>query len=349
MREAGSRGVGTQAVGLRSSQARARRSRVSACRPACRCRRRRPRRTGTRARGVQVVRREPPPPPSGEREVLLETVAQKVLDEHRQWVPPGSAERPRLNTKRAREESGSPGLRDEDEGCSAANGGACVLDILATRAVEESRAVGRSDEVVTLQQCKHLDRATHTLQCHEALTVRAHKRGYLMVVCGHNHQWVWCAHCCDCGLSTRGCIMPAHWMQRDAYDTGKRNHMQQHNETANKRFKIKEQQRRTNLKANNLVADKGFAYFSAVGTVTVSPSTGTPVSAAASGERYLGAPVLAAGKRMPSSVMRASPPRDASVQMLLHADSAELAHGAVDGGLGFYSTSAQASRDPDLL
>jgi hypothetical protein len=196
---------------------------------------------------------------------------------------------------------------------------------------------------------QHLDRATHTLQCHEALTVRAHKRGYLMVVCGHNHQWVWCAHCCDCGLSTRGCIMPAHWMQRDAYDTGKRNHMQQHNETANKRFKIKEQQRRTNLTANNLVADKGFAYFSAVGTVTVSPSTGTPVSAAASGERYLGAPVLAAGKRMPSSVMRASPPRDASVQMLLHADSAELAHGAVDGGLGFYSTSAQASRDPDLL
>ena len=95
-----------------------------------------------------------PPPPSGEREVLLETVAQKVLDEHRQWVPPGSAERPRLNTKRAREESGSPGLRDEDEGCSAANGGAGVLDILATRAVEESRAVGLSDEVVTLQQCK---------------------------------------------------------------------------------------------------------------------------------------------------------------------------------------------------
>ncbi len=38
-------------------------------------------------------------------------------------------------------------------------------------------------------------------------------------------------------------IQPAHWMQRDAYDTGKRNHMQQHNEIANKRFKIKEQQR----------------------------------------------------------------------------------------------------------
>jgi len=42
-----------------------------------------------------------------------------------------------------------------------------------------------------------------------------------MVACNHNHQWVWCVHCCDCGLSTRGCIMPAHWMQRDAYDTGK--------------------------------------------------------------------------------------------------------------------------------
>jgi len=40
--------------------------------------------------------------------------------------------------------------------------------------------------------------------------------------------------------------------------------MQQHNETANKRFKIKEQQRKTALCANSLVADKGFAYFSAV-------------------------------------------------------------------------------------
>jgi hypothetical protein len=35
--------------------------------------------------------------------------------------------------------------------------------------------------------------------------------------------------------------------------------------------------KRTNLTANNLVADKGFAYFSALGTVTVSPYTGSPV------------------------------------------------------------------------
>ena len=67
---------------------------------------------------------------------------------------------------------------------------------------------------------------------------------------------------CGCGCDTTGFTLSL--SQRDAYDTGKRNHMQQHNETANKRFKIKEQQRKTALCANSLVADKGFAYFSAV-------------------------------------------------------------------------------------
>jgi hypothetical protein len=111
---------------------------------------------------------------------------------------------------------------------------------------------------------QHLDKKTHTHQCHETLHIRPHKRGYLMVVCCRNHQWVWCERCCDCGLGSTGCMMPAHWMQRDAFDTGKRNHMQQHDEGANKRFKIREQQRKRTLSANTLVAEKGFACFSAI-------------------------------------------------------------------------------------
>lgn len=36
---------------------------------------------------------------------------------------------------------------------------------------------------------------------------------------------MWC-DCVDCG--TRGCTTASHWMERDSYDTGKRNHMQRH-------------------------------------------------------------------------------------------------------------------------
>lgn len=84
------------------------------------------------------------------------------------------------------------------------------------------------DPIVALHQCKHVDRTTKRMQCTAALHLRAHKRGYLAVACDAGHQWVWCAFCCDCSLGTRGCIMPAHWMERDSYDTGKRNHMQRH-------------------------------------------------------------------------------------------------------------------------
>jgi hypothetical protein len=65
------------------------------------------------------------------------------------YEPPGG-----LNSKRAREEDDCGGQRHEGEGFRAMGGDGGVLDILATRAVEESRAVGQSDEVVTLQQCK---------------------------------------------------------------------------------------------------------------------------------------------------------------------------------------------------
>ena len=86
----------------------------------------------------------------------------------------------------------------------------------------------RADHVVILHQCKHVDRTVKRTQCSAQLHLRPHKRGYLSVSCDAGHQWVWCAHCCDCGLGTRGCIMPAHWMERDSFDTGKRNHMQRH-------------------------------------------------------------------------------------------------------------------------
>ena len=84
------------------------------------------------------------------------------------------------------------------------------------------------EPIVTLHQCKHVDRTTKRMQCTAQLHLRPHKRGYLAVACDCGHQWVWCSHCCDCSLGTRGCIMPAHWMERDSFDTGKRNHMQRH-------------------------------------------------------------------------------------------------------------------------
>mmetsp|Transcript_13197 Transcript_13197/g.20713 ORF Transcript_13197/g.20713 Transcript_13197/m.20713 type:complete len:565 (+) Transcript_13197:74-1768(+) len=85
-----------------------------------------------------------------------------------------------------------------------------------------------SPPLVILHQCKHIDRTSERAQCSAPLHLREHKRGHLAVACEANHQWVWCPECCDCGLGTRGCIMPAHWMERDSFDTGKRNHMQRH-------------------------------------------------------------------------------------------------------------------------
>ena len=78
-----------------------------------------------------------------------------------------------------------------------------------------------------LQACKHTDRAKN--RCPEPLRVRPHKRGHLTAECAAGHQWVWCPLCCTCGkLGTNGCHKAAHWIERDCYDTGKRNHMQRH-------------------------------------------------------------------------------------------------------------------------
>ena len=43
-------------------------------------------------------------------------------------------------------------------------------------------------------------------------------------------QWVWCKLCCKCAgdkrpNQERGCTNKAHWFERDAFDTGRRNHL----------------------------------------------------------------------------------------------------------------------------
>jgi len=75
-----------------------------------------------------------------------------------------------------------------------------------------------------LKGCKHMDRCQN--RCSEPLRIRGHKRGHLTVECAAGHQWVWCPLCCNCG--TKGCNQTTHWIERDCYDTGKRNHMQRH-------------------------------------------------------------------------------------------------------------------------
>ena len=78
-----------------------------------------------------------------------------------------------------------------------------------------------------LLACKHTDRAKN--HCPEPLRVRPHKRGHLTAECAAGHQWVWCPLCCTCDkLGTNGCHQATHWIERDCYDTGKRNHMQRH-------------------------------------------------------------------------------------------------------------------------
>ncbi len=82
--------------------------------------------------------------------------------------------------------------------------------------------------VEMLPKCKHVDRKQGRQQCPGAMRVRNHKRGYLTVVCDLGHQWVWCSYCCDCGSAGIGCAAAQHWMERDSFDTGRRNHMQRH-------------------------------------------------------------------------------------------------------------------------
>ena len=90
-----------------------------------------------------------------------------------------------------------------------------------------------------LQCCKFISKQTHQ-ECTGSLSVVTHKRGHLTVSCSAKHQWVWCVLCCNChnskelnpGSQHPGCTNPSHWFERDAFDTGARNHMNVHKATS---------------------------------------------------------------------------------------------------------------------
>ena len=106
--------------------------------------------------------------------------------------------------------------------------------------------------VTVLPTCKFVSKRVGTT-CEHPPIKSQHKRGHLSVACSAGHQvglcpftfelrsdcgvlqWVWCAECCNCtrsctadGQRKRGCTNPVHWFERDAFDTGKRNHMNRH-------------------------------------------------------------------------------------------------------------------------
>jgi hypothetical protein len=87
-----------------------------------------------------------------------------------------------------------------------------------------------------LQCCKFTSKQTQQA-CKGQLTIVPHKRGHLAVSCSSRHQWVWCSLCCNCHAGAkggnidgrnRGCTVATHWFERDAFDTGARNHMNVH-------------------------------------------------------------------------------------------------------------------------
>ena len=90
-----------------------------------------------------------------------------------------------------------------------------------------------ASEHVILKCCKFVKKSTDHA-CTSPLKVVPHKRGHFTVACSARHQWVWCDMCCNCRGARdnkpgeRGCIVPSHWYERDAFDTGARNHMNVH-------------------------------------------------------------------------------------------------------------------------
>ena len=106
---------------------------------------------------------------------------------------------------------------------------AAMTTVLQTIKTDEVMARGAiASEIEILSKCKHVDRKRNREACPGNLRIRNHKRGYLAVVCDRGHQWVWCSCCCDCERSGIGCSAMQHWMERDSFDTGRRNHMQRH-------------------------------------------------------------------------------------------------------------------------
>jgi len=92
----------------------------------------------------------------------------------------------------------------------------------------ESGPLGTTVPLALLNECKHVDRKKSRRPCPFPLHLRSHKRGHLAVACEAGHQWVWCLFCCDCPRNGLGCKNSLHWMERDSFDTGRRNHMQRH-------------------------------------------------------------------------------------------------------------------------
>jgi len=90
-----------------------------------------------------------------------------------------------------------------------------------------------SSQQILLPVCKFLSKQTGAA-CRGKLNVVSHKRGHLACACSSRHQWVWCPLCCNCRdgetgeKNVRGCTIPTHWFERDAFDTGNRNHMNVH-------------------------------------------------------------------------------------------------------------------------
>jgi hypothetical protein len=91
-----------------------------------------------------------------------------------------------------------------------------------------------SCKTTILQCCKFNSKHTQH-SCKGQLSIVTHKRGHLAVSCSTRHQWVWCPLCCTCNAGKgavadgkRGCAVSTHWYERDAFDTGARNHMNTH-------------------------------------------------------------------------------------------------------------------------
>lgn len=81
-----------------------------------------------------------------------------------------------------------------------------------------------------LRCCKFTSKHTQEA-CGGELIIVPHKREHLACACPSRHQWVWCPHCCTCQTpekDKRGCSVATHWFERDAFDTGARNHMNVH-------------------------------------------------------------------------------------------------------------------------
>lgn len=85
-----------------------------------------------------------------------------------------------------------------------------------------------SKTMMLLPACKHQERSGQRRSCRMEVKERYHKRGHISVACPAGHNWVWCSDCCDCPDASAGCTSAQHWMERDSFDTGKRNHMQRH-------------------------------------------------------------------------------------------------------------------------